>query len=143
MNTKELIKFYKNKEHVSCQLTEELIKSGYQQDRNGYTAYAHEKNIVVDYTEALPTQWWHLMESYCERTSADTEFPYSVRCGELYFWMAEVSNEFTEDELRDLMKEAISACDKIRRRNKKLPPLNTAKGNLIILDYCYERLKKS
>lgn len=142
MNTKQMREFYLDKKDTPCPITEELIKSGFQQERGGYIAKAKEVGIEVDYKKAMPTQWWHLIKSYCDNTASDKEFPYSIKCGELYFWMAEVSGIFSQDELIELKDNAIGACKKLTRRNNNLPSLYTPKGNLIIRDYCYGRIKE-
>ena len=90
----------------------------------------------------MPTQWWHLIKSYCDNTKPDKIFPYSIKCGELYFWMAETSGVFTQDELKSLKEKAIGACKRLDRKNDNLPPLYTPKGNLIIREYCYNRIKE-
>ena len=94
----------------------------------------------MNYLEAKPTQWWHLIECYCAQSDPHKPFPYSVKCGELYFWMAEVSGAFSQEELLKLKDQAMSACDRVTRKNPDLPSLKTAKGNLIIRDYCFDRI---
>lgn len=142
MNTKQLYDFFCDKKETPCPYTDELIKRGYQQDSDGYIQRAIEEGLEVDYRKALPSQWWHLIKSYCKNTSDDKEFPRSIRCGELYFWMAEVSGVLDEDQLKDLTERAINVCPIVNRRNNKLPPLKTADGNIIIRDECYSKLKK-
>ena len=142
MNTKQILEFYYDKKDTPCPETEDLIKSGYQQERGGYIAKAKELGIEVDYKKAMPTQWWHLIESYCDNKKLYKLFPYSIKCGELYFWMAEVSGVLTRNELIKLKKQAIGACKILKRRNKSLSPLYTSKGNLIIRERCYKEIKK-
>lgn len=141
MNTKQLLDFFKDKEKAECSLTEELIKAGYQQERGGYIAKAKAEGIEVDYRKAMPTQWWHLIESYCNNSKSDKTFPYSIKCGELYFWMAEVSGILTKAELIELKEQAIKACSRLKRKKETLPPLYTPKGNLIIREACYKKIK--
>jgi len=142
MTTEQLINFYTKKKNAPCTLTEELIKAGYQQEKDGYIAFAYKEGINVDYTKAEPSQWWHLLVSYCGRTDLAKQFPKSIKCGELYFWMAEVSGCFDELELRNLASSAIEKAKKVKRRNKILPPLKTADSNIMIRDYCFERIEK-
>ena len=142
MNIKQIREFYLDKEDTPCPITEELIKAGYQQERGGYIARAKALGMEVDYKKAKPTQWWHLIKSYCDNEKPDKNFPYSIRCGELYFWMAEVSGALTDKQLRELKEEAIGACIQVKRRNDKLPPLRTSKGNVIIRKACYNEIKK-
>lgn len=47
---------------------------------------------------------------------------------------------FSQEELLKLKDQAIAACDKVTRKSHFLPPLKTAKGNLIIRDYCFSRI---
>lgn len=54
--------------------------------------------------------------------------------------MAEVSGAFSQEELLTLKDQATAACDRVIRKNHSLPPLKTAKGNLIIRDYCFDRI---
>nr|WP_320024118.1 hypothetical protein [uncultured Acetobacterium sp.] len=142
MTTVEIYFFYKDKKNISCPLTEALIKEGYQQERGGYIDFAHEKGVEVDYTKAKPSQWWHLIESYCNRTASNIEFSKTIKCGELYFWMAEVSGCFSEEELMQLKDKALESAIKFNRRNKKLPPMKTASSNLLMRDVCFDRLKR-
>lgn len=144
MTTKQLIDFYKGKKDMLCPLTEELIKTGYQQERGGYIKFAYEQGENVDYTKNEPSQWWHLLISYCERTELAKQFPKSVKCGGLYFWMAEVSGCFEESELKDLKSRAIEKAKKINRRNKTLSLLRpTKESNLLIRDFCFEKINKA
>ena len=94
----------------------------------------------MNYLEAKPTQWWHLIECYCAQSDPLKPFPYSVKCGELYFWMAEVSGAFSQEELLKLKDQAMSACDRVTRKNSSLPPLRTGKGNLIIRKHCFNKI---
>lgn len=142
MDTKQILDFYYDKKDTPCPETEDLIKAGYQQERGGYIAKAKELGVEVNYKKAMPTQWWHLIECYCNNTKLDRTFPYSIKCGELYFWMAEVSGVLTRNELKELKKQAIGACEVLKRRNKSLPPLYTSKGNLIIRNCCYTKIKE-
>lgn len=137
----QIKKFYENKKDLHCPITEEFIKLGYQQERGGYINYAYEQEIEVDFSKAKPTQWWHLIKSYCDRTDLKKTFPRSITCGEMYIWMAEVSGAFENKELEDLAKRALDMATKVNRKNKNLPPLKiSAKGNKMIRDYCYDRI---
>ena len=57
MNNQQVQNFYYDKKDTPYPITESLIKSGYQQEREGYIAYAKEHGIEVNYLEAKPTQW--------------------------------------------------------------------------------------
>ena len=120
MTVEQVKMFYENKKDTPCDLTKELIKSGYQQGRGGYISFAYQSGKIVDYTKAEPNQWWHLIESWCNRSTPKHVFRRSIRCGELYFWMAEVSGAFTKEELKNLKEEALSIA-KANTSNNKLP----------------------
>ena len=45
MNNQQVQNFFYDKKDTPCPITESLIKSGYQQEREGYIAYA--KNMVL------------------------------------------------------------------------------------------------
>ena len=148
MNAKQIRSFYENKKDVKCPLTEYLIKSGYQQKSGGYIKYtgeyskAHPNDIIeVNYKTASPNQWWHLIKSWCDRSKPDLAFTRRIRCGELYFWMAEVSDVFEESELKELAERALKTA-RNNTVNGKMP-LRTVESNLLIRDYCFERIKKA
>ncbi len=145
MNAGQIRKFYEGKKEVSCPKTEELIKAGYQQRSGGYIKYAveyskkhPEDKIEVDYKIASPNQWWHLIKSWCDRRKPELTFSKSIRCGELYFWMAEVSGVFKEEELENLKNNALELATKNTTDGKM--PLNTAESNVMIRDFCFERI---
>ncbi len=98
----------KTEEATACPITEKLIKAGYQQTRGGYIQKAIKNNMEMNYKKAVPTQYWHLFESYFNSNSItdDTVFTKRVVCGELIFWMAEVLDCVEKSELQSL-------CDKI------------------------------
>ena len=56
MNNQQVQNFFYDKKDTPCPITESLIKSGYQQEREGYIAYAKEHGVEVNYLEAKPTQ---------------------------------------------------------------------------------------
>ena len=57
-----------------------------------------------------PSQYWHLM-SYCDSVDGEKVFGRSIVCGELIFWMAEVSEAVPEDELHGLLERIIASKD--------------------------------
>ena len=123
MNFYQVKQFYEGKEDFPCLITDNLITLGYQQKRGGYIAYAKKKGIKQ------PSQWWHLIESYCNGKNPTRNFPY-VPCGELIFWMAEVAECVSRSELNDLAKAVLQ--DKTNRR----------RGNKLINDKCRENIIK-
>ena len=65
MTIYQLREYFTNIKDAPAPLTEYLVSSGYQQKRGGYISFAKEKGIEVNYKKNLPTQRWHLIESYC------------------------------------------------------------------------------
>lgn len=130
MNVYQVRKFYELKKEVECPITSRLVKSGYQQKRNGYIKYAHEQGVEVDYTKAKPSQWWHLINSYCNRTNSDKKFTKRIQCGELIFWMAEVAKCVSISELNQLADTIIN--NKVDRKT----------GNKLIRNKCFDNIVK-
>lgn len=143
MTIEQVYEYFKDKENAACPIAKKFVMAGYQQERGGYIEYAHELGVDVDYTQAKPSQWWHLIYSYCNRSNKAKLFPRSIMCGELYIWMAEVSGCFTTDELIKCTSEAIKMANTVNRKNKKLPPLKPSRtSNKMIRDYCFDRIRK-
>ena len=142
MNTEQILKAYIDKKDVSCPITNRLIMAGYQQEREGYIKYAHELGVEVDYRKALPTQWWHLIKSYCERSESKKLFGKSIVCGELIFWMAEALECVDVNKLNALADEIIkSAIPKKRRDNNKPPVIyDRKKWNAVIQELCFDKI---
>ena len=104
MTIEQVIKLFVEKEETPCPLTERLVGAGYQQKDGGYIKNARKQGLEIDYTRNLPSQYWHLM-SYCYSRQPKEPFRKSIVCGELIFWMAEVSNSVPEADLRKLVDE--------------------------------------
>ena len=114
MNIHQIKTYFKDKENTPCPLTDKLINSGYQQTNGGYIKIAKDQGIKN------PTQYWHLM-NYCNLKNPNDHFTKSVVCGELIFWMAEVSNAVPKKELELLLNEITSGDIKNRKKwNKKI-----------------------
>ena len=125
-----------DKEHASCPLTEKLVKAGYQQKSGGYIDRARKEGIIVDYTQNSPSQYWHLM-TYCESRDGNKTFSKSIVCGELIFWMAEVSGFVDVTTLEQLVNQIIQSAD----HSKGYRPIyDRVKWNHIIQDVCFERI---
>ena len=109
----------------------------------GYIAYAHKQGIEINYKEAKPTQWWHLLESYCARTNEEKVFGKSIKCGELLVWMAEVLECVEKDKLADLVDRIIASAVHEDAKGKKLsrPKYDRRKWNKEIQDLCFEAIK--
>ncbi|MBR5405932.1 MAG: hypothetical protein K6E36_01955 [Oscillospiraceae bacterium] len=96
MNNLQVRRFYQNLEHIPCPLTERLISGGFRQKSGGYIRYARQCGVEN------PSQYWHLMTSWSDRSAPGAPFDRRIRCGELIFWMAEASQAVPAAELRKL-----------------------------------------
>lgn len=135
MNIRQVEEFFKDKNNTPCPLTERLIKSGYQQTSGGYINLAKKRGLTVDYTKAEPTQYWHLIEEYCPSVNEDKTFNKSIVCGELIFWMAEVSKAVPYDKLKELLEQIIADG------NGTTPPkYDRIKWNKGIQNFCFDAI---
>lgn len=114
--------YFENKEHVPSPLTEELIAGGFRQRSGGYMAYARSLGIES------PTQYWHLIESWCARRPSNRVFGKNIKCGELIFWMAEVSGAVSADELESLKNDVLN------------DPTARARANDLIQRRCFDEI---
>lgn len=136
MNIRQVKQFFSNKKEAPCPLTERLIKAGYQQASGGYIDLAKKRGITVDYTMAEPTQYWHLVEEYIPSVPEDKVFSKSIVCGELIFWMAEVSKAVPEEKLEELLERIITDGDK-----GTIPPkYDRIKYNKEIQNLCFDAI---
>ena len=136
MNIRQVEEFFKDKKNTPCPLTERLIKAGYQQTSGGYIDLAKKRGITVDYMKAEPTQYWHLVEEYIPSVPEDKVFSKSIVCGELIFWMAEVSKAVTEEKLEELLGRIIADGDK-----GTIPPkYDRVKWNKEIQNFCFDAI---
>ena len=125
----QVIKFFCDKRNTSCEITNFLIQNGFQQNKD--TGYLHIAKVSeID----NPSQWWHIM-NYClsklEQHKENDIYRYTP-CGELVFWMAEVSEAVTKCELDKLAKEIINNKDMGRNKaNEKIKAL------------CWEKIKET
>lgn len=146
MEAKQVRSYYENKENYPCPLTEKLIKAGYQQDKDrGYMLFAKEQGLEIDYRKGSPTQWWHLIRSYCDKTNPDEPFKKSIKCGELIFWMAEVANCIDTSKMEKLVDEIIASGTPTNTRIPANPNAiyDKNKWNKEIHDLCYESINKT
>ena len=133
---KEIRDFFQDKENVPCPMTERLVKEGYQQTSGGYITIARRAGMLVDYRQNQPSQYWHLM-NYCNGTDPDKKFPRSIVCGELLFWMAEVSESITKDGLMFLMAKILSSATD---NGKGRPVYDRDKWNDEIHKLCFDAI---
>lgn len=141
MTLESIKELYKDKADTPCPLTEKLVKAGYQQkeDKEGYITIAKRAGIEVDYTKNLPTQYWHLM-SYCYNRNPQQKFTRSIVCGELIFWMAEVSGCVPTAELEQLVDRIIQ--DPVGMDGER-PVYDRRKWNKEIRRVCFDRIMYS
>lgn len=126
MTYKQVFNFYKDKRDADCSHTQDLIRNGFCQKDNGYIEVAKASGF-----SDIPSQWWHLMQyilGKLEQHNELKEYPYTP-CGELKFWMAEVSGVFSEEEL-DELKNMIINSEKSR-----------SVKNSLIHKYTWSRIK--
>lgn len=142
MNTKQIRDFFYNKCNNDCSLTDKLIRAGYQQPTGGYIKNAITQNIEVNYKNAKPTQHWHLIESYCNNTKDDVKFTKKIQCGELIFWMAEVSGSVKKNELEELLTRIIESGTLVQRRNTNKPNVKYCRSqwNREIQRLCFDKI---
>lgn len=138
MNIRQVKEFFEDKGNTPYPLTERLIKSGYQQTSGGYINLAKKRKLTVDYTKAEPTQYWHLIEEYIPSVPEDKVFSRSIVCGELIFWMAEVSKAVPEEKLEELLERIIADGDK----SVTPPKYNRIKWNKEIQNLCFDAIVK-
>ena len=127
MKVAQVKKYYSGKENAPCPLTDKLIAAGYRQAGGGYIDRARKMGIVS------PSQYWHLM-SYCDSVDGEKTFGKNVVCGELVFWMAEVSEAVPEGELQELLERIIASKDDI------VPGYDRRKWNREIQRICFDRI---
>lgn len=108
MDNQQIRNFYLSKEYVPTPETDRLIAGGYMQKSDGYIEYAKECGVE-------PTQHWHLIHSWSDRSSEHEQFRWPIQCGELYVWMAEVAGVSGVGEVVDAM---LQAPDDRKRGNK-------------------------
>ncbi len=136
MNIRQVEEFFNDKKNTPCPLTERLIKAGYQQTGGGYIALAKKRGLTVDYTKAEPTQYWHLMEEYIPTVPEEKVFSKSIVCGELIFWMAEVSEAVPKNRLEELADRIIADRD-----DSTTPPkYDRIKWNKEIQNVCFDEI---
>ena len=133
MRMEAVYKFFKNKNNAEAPLTIELLQNNFIQKKG--TGYR------IDQPEKIPSQYTHLI-NYCKRKLEEgaVYFDRRVKCGELIFWMAEVSQALNKDKLLDLQQDILKKYKKGTYSNGKI--LYDRKGaNKHILETCYDRIK--
>lgn len=122
--------FFQDKRDVTCDITNKLIENGFQQKtKGGYLEIADVSEIKN------PSQWWHLM-NYClkkeEQHKENDNYGYTP-CGELVFWMAEVSGAVEKEKLIGLAERIINSGEVDNRK----------KWNDEIKNLCWKKIKET
>lgn len=138
MTIEQVKDYFIDKKEVPCPLTEKLVKAGYQQISGGYIDKARRRDVRVSYKDISPSQYWHLM-TYCDSRPIDHPFTKSVTCGELIFWMAEVSGAVDKKELERLANQIIESADLSRGIR---PIYDRKKWNREIQNLCFNGILK-
>lgn len=125
MENHDIRKFFERKEieEDPCPLTDELIQGGYIQKSGGYIKTAKQRGINN------PTQYWHLIECWSKSSKPNAKFDRRIQCGELIFWMAEVSKAVDIKELEELKEEILRVYKNSRRE-----------GNRKIQQVCFDKI---
>lgn len=138
-------KYFKKKKDEPCPITEKLVKGGYQQAKGtGYMKVAEERGEEINYKKALPSQYWHLIESYCiPKINKDPNAYWGrVTCGELLVWMAEVSNSVDKKQLESLVDEILESKKPPKKSSKTPFEFNRRKWNREIEKMCVKKIKE-
>ena len=138
MTIGEVKRAFIDKKDIPCPLTEALVKAGYQQESGGYIKYAQACGIKIDYKQNSPSQYFHLIYSYCLRRDENKLFTKNIVCGELIFWMAESSRCIYFDELTGLLREIKS--DVLSYNKQGRPIYDRRKWNKIIQQVCFDSI---
>ena len=120
-----------------CPLTDKLIKVGYQQSSGGYIQLAKKQGVEVNYKKALPSQYWHLIDEYCNSKISSHPFTKSIVCGELIFWMAEILDCVPKDKMNSLIEMIEKDPLYIK---KERPYYDRKKWNRAIQELCFDRI---
>lgn len=131
MNLAQVKAFFIDKENTPCPLTNELIASGYKQETGGYVNYLRNKGWS---DEQVYNQYNHLFYSWVEQWEGKQEAPFgkSITCGELIFWMAEVSQAVSEKELIKLKDYVLEEFTTKKQTRGQL--------NKVIQDVCFDKI---
>lgn len=130
--------YFEDLSNKPCPITEKLIKTGYQQRAGGYIDRAKSEGIEIDYRKNLPSQYLHLM-SYCDSRKPEQVFSKQIVCGELLFWMAEVSSAMPESDLIELANKIMK--DPVRFDGER-PVYDRIKWNKEIQKVCFDKIMK-
>lgn len=133
MRMEAVYKFFKNKNNAEAPLTIELLQNNFIQKKG--TGYR------IDQPEKIPSQYTHLI-NYCKRKLEEgaVYFDRRVKCGELIFWMAEVSQALNKDKLLDLQQDILKNYKIVDSLGKNII-YDRGEANRLIHEKCYDRIK--
>lgn len=137
MTVEQVIRYFIHKDETPCPLTERLVGAGYQQKDGGYIKRARKEGIEIDYKRNLPSQYWHLM-TFCYSRPTKENFTKTIQCGELIFWMAEVSDCVPKADLAALVEEISKSA--IKGADER-PIYNRRHWNREIQRLCFDAIK--
>ncbi len=133
MRLPDVLAYFIDKENASCVRTNKLIQSGYKQKRDGYVTYLRNKGWAE---EKVYHQYNHLIYSWVEQFELEgnynATFRESITCGELLFWMAEVSHAVSNQELEKLKDYVIEEFHAKKQTQGEL--------NKVIHRVCFARI---
>ncbi len=115
MNKKQILKYFSGFEATKTPITDKLIASGHPNKNDLYLQTARAWNVQN------VTQYWHLIHCWAVQSKDSELFIRRIKYGELYVWMAEVSNVISKEELQELVDEVINDKQSTRgQKNRKL-----------------------
>ena len=133
MDLSQVKTFFTSKEHIPCPLTNDLIAQGYKQQGGGYVDYLRKKGCNEN---EVYNQYNHLIYSWVEQWELEgnrhAPFNKSITCGELIFWMAEVSHAVSDEELINLKDYVLEEFATKKQTRGQL--------NKVIQDVCFDKI---
>ena len=119
----QLANYFRDKENVSTPIYDALVRNGLRKELLDYRPsneinndilYGGQLDDYIHYAKRVglkeaPTQYWHIMESYCKRKKQlGQEKVFQFSCIELLAWMAEVSKALAKEEIDDMVETKIA-----------------------------------
>lgn len=123
MTNKQVKEYFIGKENAEHPITDRLINGGYVQQSGGYILNAKKAGITH------PSQYWHLIYSWCANSEENAQFDKRIQCGELLMYMSEVTSAVEPAQLSEL-------CDQILNGDV----LDRRKWNRVIQKVCFDKI---
>lgn len=134
MDLSQVKAFFTSKKYTPCPLTNDLIAQGYKQQSGGYVKYLHDEKRWNE--NEVYNQYNHLIHSWVEQWELEgnrhVPFSKSITCGELIFWMAEVSQAVSDEELINLKDYVLEEYTTKKQTRGQL--------NKVIQDVCFDKI---